>query len=160
MSQDSFIIIGQYHGMSFMSKLIKWRTWSKISHSAILSQDEKFVYEAWRKGLTKTAWENSHHKKNTRVDLYKVYCTPEEAKKAYEYYESQMGRKYDFKAIIGFILRVKWGKISDLICSELVYKGTLHFKDQLLDRIDPFKVSPGHIDISPRLTPYKTVLTP
>ena len=158
---DTYIIIAQYYGKSFISRLIRWRTWSKVSHTAALSVDEKYVYEAWhRGGAQKSPWDNQPHTKGTKVDLFKVYCTQEEADRFYNYLESHMGTKYNFKAIIGFIFRIKWMSKAAMFCSQLVFKAGLHMPRKFLKRIDPFKVSPGHIHTSPELEFYKTVYTP
>jgi uncharacterized protein YycO len=160
MDSTSFVIIGQYYGQSWMSKFIKWRTWSPISHTAALSRDEKYVFEAWRKGVQKTAWQNSHHKPGTKVDLYKVSCSEEEANRFYNYLESQTGRKYDFKAIIGFVLRLPMARLNALFCSEYIFTAALTMPKNLLERVEPYQVSPGHLNLSPLMKFYKTVYTP
>ena len=158
---EVYIIIAQYYGKSFISKLIRWRTWSKVSHSAALSFDEKWVYEAWhRGGVLKSPWDDQPHTEGTRVDLYKVYCSQEEADRFYAFLESKIGTKYDFRAILGFIFRIRLAGKFILFCSEYIFTGALQMPLELLSRIEPHKVSPGHLDTSPHLKFYKTIYTP
>ena len=155
----SYIIIAQYEGKSFISKLIKWRTWSSISHTAALSQDENFIYEAWHKGgVQKNKWEDQPHINGTVINLYKVECSPAQAEAFYAYLESKLGTKYDIKAIVGFIFRVPLEGITELFCSQYVFEAAEAAGITLLKRIKSYKVSPGHIEISPRLNTYKTLI--
>jgi hypothetical protein len=161
MEEKAYVIIAQYYGKSFISKLIKWRTWSDVSHTAALTPDEKWVYEAWHKnGVIKSKWEEQPHTPGTKVVLYKLYCTEQEAKRFYGYLEAQLGKKYDFKAIVGFVLRIPIEGFVELFCSQYVFNGTLSMGKKILKRIESFKVSPGMIELSPELHFYKTVKTP
>ena len=157
---SNYIVIGLYHGRSWMSKFIQWRTWSPISHASVFSKDLKTVWEAWPKGgVQKNDFWKGPHKSETRIDLFRVYCTEEQAKEIYEYLDGKIGSQYDWKAIVGFVLRIPMEGLVELFCSQLVFDACKESGIALLKRIESFKVSPGDLYVSPLLNYVGTIYT-
>lgn len=122
MSQASILL---FKGTSFVSRFIRWFTWSEYSHVAILFNSDGMVYESWDGvGVIKSfRWElGKSHTSGTQVDIYDFNqpLTDDEARQMREYAESQVGRKYDRMAILGFLLRKKLQSKDRLFCSEYV----------------------------------------
>ena len=172
------IIIAQYHGVSKLSRLIQWQQRSPISHSAIILGDGARVacaagrmpewlqsctlYEAWgtvvppkgrvyrRKGISKG------HTPGTRIDLYAVDCPIGQYDEVRLFLDSEVGSRYDFRALFSFITRRDRHRDGAWICSELAFAAALLYGVRLLDRIEPHAVSPGLLDLSPMLIPFGT----
>lgn len=142
------ILIGQYYGKSFFSRLIRWKTWSDITHTSAFLPDMTNVIEAWGGGVTKRYWRDGHTK-GTRIDLFEVRCTEEQAQAFYQYLWENIGKKYDLAGIFGFAFSAKTENSEKVFCSELIFSAAKHAGIVLLDRIEPYKVYPGLIQISP-----------
>jgi uncharacterized protein YycO len=144
----NYIYFASYEGKSLISRLIKWRTWSRKSHTSAFLPDLNTVIEAWDKGVRKLQW-NQGHKPGTRIDIYRVQCTEEQAIEFYTLLEQHVGIKYDFLAIAGFALRIKLQRHDRMFCSEMVFDLAKRAGIELLKRIEPYKVSPGKLDTTP-----------
>lgn len=151
------IFIGQYYGKSWLSKLIKWRTWSDVSHSSVFLPDPnnddkpgKIVIEAWRQGVVQRPW-HIGHKKGTKIKVYSVECTTIQQGEFYTWISDRVGDKYDPLALIGFVTRTHMQDSSRWICSELIFEGFLQVQMELLSRIKSYQVSPKLINIIPFL---------
>jgi hypothetical protein len=152
-----------YKGTSLVSKLIKFRTWSDYSHVSFVAGENLSgpEYEAWHIGGVQRV--NSfalNHKPGTRVDLFDIKLTPGENEGLLEFYESQLGKKYDFRAIGGFVLRLNVQDKDALFCAEYTISGFEKIKKPLLARIPAYKVPPGYIPLSPLLDYCGTIFSP
>jgi hypothetical protein len=156
------IYIGQYHGKSWTSKLIQWRTWSDISHTAAWFQLPNLdweVIEAWGGGVRRGPWLLGHTK-GTRIDVYGIEATKAQKENFRQLMLDAMGRQYDFGAILGFALRIRSQDPEKEFCSELVFSRLQQVGIHLLRGIEAYKVHPGLIGISPLLTPLFTKYSP
>lgn len=145
-------MIGLYRGKSFISKLIRWRTWSKYSHASwILDSGE--VIEAWWGGVRLKPCIDSDHTDRTQIDLFRINLTRRQREGVEEFLMAQVGKKYDFRSIAKFVSRRaevaadqdKW------FCSELVFAALASVNRAPLARVPAFKVSPGLLAVSPML---------
>jgi len=156
-------VIALYRGKSlFPSRLIEWFSWSKYSHAslAIEALDGLTIYEAWASGgVRKTrAWHDGHTR-GTRIDLYEFIdpmsdieiCAIRSAA------ESDLGRPYDFKGILSFLLRRRMQSKNALFCSEAVTLWCLS-AGRILQDTEPWKIMPGHIGMSPILRYVSSVI--
>ena len=157
-------MILQYIGKSFFpSKFIQWFTWGKYSHSAwsfceieagMLVGDIS-EYEAWAgKGVVHVPAIGLNHTKGTRIDLYdlKAKLNNKEASEGLTFLTEQIGKGYDYKGILGFILRKKsLHNPYDWFCSELVFAFLLKCGRFLLHGIKPYQVSPQMLPLCPDL---------
>jgi hypothetical protein len=172
----------QYQGKSFLSKSIRFRTWSVYSHSAILPMDKpedmswteflnrSYVYEAWidsmippRGDVKRSNGFSEMHTPNTMVDVYKIVPPPGitfDSVAARDYAESMRGTPYDFSGAFGFVTRRDGAQDpKKLFCSEYAFLYCRAGGLVLLNHIAPHKVYPGLLPLSPYLQYVQTAFT-
>jgi hypothetical protein len=158
----------QYEGISRLSQTVRFFTWNRTSHTAIELDDGR-VCEAWKSreddGVRIV---DSLHAQHTPGTVVKAYRMPELTQMQAEDFTSwligQEGKPYAFwGGITRFVTRhdpqtfdPQTFKIEDYdpkawFCSCLAFAGLMHVNFKLLDRIPPWRVSPGIINFSPRL---------
>ena len=145
------IRIAQYKGKSFISSLIKFVTWGTYSHTAIMLSDTEIV-EAWEgsnsvriiRGL------DDGHKIGTSVDIYSVELTEEQEAIFREFVAEQIGKKYDFWGIAGFLVRRSIQTKGSWFCSELFAAACIAAGAPLLNDRKPYQISPQMVISSPR----------
>ena len=154
-------MIALYRGRSWLSRAIRWRTWSVYSHAAWIDDDDGSLYEAWYpQGVRHLPDINVGHTPGTVVDLFGVVLTPEQKNGLRKWLTSQLGKPYDLWAILGFIWRLDIQDDSKWVCSELLYQGLLENGVELLASDTPAsRVSPGVFALSPFLSKKATVVT-
>jgi uncharacterized protein YycO len=150
MDEQAYIYLGQYHGISAISRLIRWRTWSEISHTAAYLPGCEEVIEAWSGGVRRRHWTEGHTP-GTQIDLYRVPCTPVRQERFYSFLTSQLNKGYDYNAILGFLGRVQSQDAAKWFCSELVFTAADKAAIVLLQNIPAYKVDPGTLNLSPLL---------
>ena len=144
-------MIALYKGTSFISRIIRWRTWSDYSHAAWVCRDGT-VIEAWVGGVRRVPGLLSQHKEDTTIELYEVAGLTEDQRDRIEaFLAAQIGKPYDYTAILGFALRKDTQNPAKWFCSELVFAGCQSAAINLLARIPPWKVSPDLLVLSPLL---------
>lgn len=143
LSNRKLPVIALYEGTSILSLIIRFRCWSRYSHAAWLCSDGS-VIEAWQRGgVRHVASVSSQHTPGTVVRIYDVPGVDRVAVESF--LTSQIGKPYDFFAILGFVfrrpfphLRPKW------FCSELVSTACDKGGVRLLNK-PAWKTSPGDI---------------
>ena len=176
-------MIGAYHGISTVSKLIEDYTWSEISHIAwhegdlprverlipgLLAtlgrsvQDGRgpIVHEAWGGGVNWKSNVGQDHEAGTVVDLYAVSLDDVQHDDLLLWLNGQVGMPFDFEAIAGFVLRKDLHSVGKWFCSALDFAGLQAVGIKLFDRIPAYKVSPGSLITSPLLIPVGSIVTP
>lgn len=154
MMNNHYIYYGQYTGISFISMLIRRFTWHKRSHSAaFFSPDEKGnfhkVIEAWHiGGVQERAWTEGHSP-GTKIDVYRVPCESTQAVVFYLTLKKEIGKKYDWLGILGFLLRSNVQNKKRWFCSELVFYAAQRAGITLLTNVEPCQVYPGMLDEVP-----------
>ena len=149
------VYVGAYYGLSLVSWGIQTATWGPISHTALIKENGN-VIESWHKGgvlLNNTPWEL--HTRKTKIGIFELtYDGTEVWEKAL----AEVGKKYDFKALMGFIPALRYFHKNDpkrWFCSELVsyacrlkgQRGTALFNSTLPHH----KVDPTRLCSSPNL---------
>ena len=130
------------------SNFIRWFTWSKYSHVGLLFSDDKIVDTTLRKGVSEKTLE--HYL--TRYKNVKICEVPNvDEAKVKEFAYSQIGKKYDWTAIVGFVARRDWTKEDNWFCSELVAVA-LHKGGVTVIRKEASRVTPEDILNSPLLS--------
>jgi hypothetical protein len=146
-----------FTGTGWISRAIRWQTRSAVNHAAIQLPNGEII-EAWEgAGVQRTTL------KSTRgIQAYTVEgMKPAQWQKAVEFAHAQVGKKYDYWAVLTFISRRKAPSNDKWFCSELVFESLQEAGVHLLRRIPPNEVSPGHLLLSPLLTPTNILpLTP
>jgi uncharacterized protein YycO len=94
----------------------------------------------------------TQHKEKTVVEVYEIVgLTDEQRARIETFLVAQIGKPYDYLAILGFMFRKPLQKPSRWFCSELVFAACQAAGIKLLARIPPWKVSPDLLAISPLL---------
>lgn len=158
----------QYEGVSRLSQCTRFFTWNRTTHTAIEFDDGR-VCEAWKSreddGVRIV---ESLHAQHTPGTLVKAYTIPQLSRLQQDIFMAwlmgQVGKPYAFwGGILRFVTRrdpqpydPQTFQIEDYnpknwFCSCLAFAGLMHVKFNLLDRIPPWRVSPGHINLSPHL---------
>ena len=143
--------IGLFRGRGTVSTLIRWQTRSKYSHAGIFISDNT-VMEAWpTKGVRiNTLLDLSD------IDFFDLETTPRQEAKIIEFFQKQMGKPYDYFGVFNFITKFPSFKpYESWFCSEIVFAALQEAGILLLRDIEPNKVSPFHISISPILKQIK-----
>ena len=138
-----------FRGRGLISALIRWQTRGAYSHAAILLPDGR-ILESWQgDGVRIKVLDDMRG-----VESYEVTgITPEQWDAAIAFAESQVGRGYDYWAVVRFIARSRMPDNERWFCSELVFDALRHAGVHLFQRIDGWAVSPGMLAISPLLSP-------
>lgn len=111
------------------SGLIRWFSWSDWSHVDFVLRDGRFLGSRLDGGVRIRP-----HDYLTPSKYRYAYVDVADPRKVYGWATSQIGKKYDWKAIVGFLPRVNWQDPERWFCSELVAQG-FELKDQpIVDR--------------------------
>ena len=136
--------IAFYRGTDLIDKLILFVCRGGYSHVAIVLNNETIIEAYPFKGVRQRQ-NISDQMKKCVVDIYEVSTTPEQDSVIHDFLKQQLGKKYDWVAILGFVLhtseegRKAYGR---WICSELVFATFRKASIKLLERINAWKVSP------------------
>ena len=152
--------IGQYKGRSLTSRIIKFVTRGEYSHTAIILDNDRIV-EAWQGSNSVRVIKSlsDGHKPGTPVDIYSVRMGSEQEREFREFIEAQIGKKYDFWGIWGFLRRKDLQRGESWFCSELFAAGCGAAGVRLLNGIPPAQVSPSMITRSGRTALIESIVT-
>jgi hypothetical protein len=171
------MLILLYKGVSPISRIIRWRTWSVYSHAAIVPSDiwrqtRRMadyltgcpLYEAWyardARGVFARTGIHVGHTPGTLIDVYEVADPFIDVAPVQQFLDLQLGKAYDLRGVLGFISRRDRAHSRDRwFCSELVFAACLHGGLELLSRIEPHRVYPGLLAVSPHLTHLGSIRT-
>jgi uncharacterized protein YycO len=146
-----------YRGTSLLSKAIKAFNWGEYSHVAALNTVTGEIIEAWHPGgVRKVTLKNHRHTPGTVVDVYRVPGSLD-AERFWTALEGEVGKKYDFKGILGFLARSKTQSDRAWFCSELVFAVAAQTGTLLL-HCPAYKVSPTLLSYSPLLVWEKEIV--
>jgi len=138
-----------FRGRGLISALIRWQTRGQYSHAALLMPDGRIV-ESWQgdgvRVKTLADWRG--------VERYTVpSMSAAQWDEALAFARAEVGKGYDYRAIVRFVSRRKMRADDRWFCSELVFAALAHAGVPLFARIEPWAVSPGLLAISPMLCP-------
>lgn len=174
------ILVALHRGRSWISALIRWQTRSVYSHASVVlvNSRESFMTaaeicddilrrrSAGNPPLGQTIYEAREfsrvcvryaHPEGEQVDLFRVSgITRHQERLIVEWLGSQVGKPYDYTMVLRFITRrqASRGESGKWFCSELVAAAFQHANLPLLERIEPWAVSPALLSLSPLLVPY------
>ena len=148
-------MIALYKGTSFLSRLIRWFTWSPYSHAAWICRDGT-VIEAWLPGGVQRVDSISiNHRPGTQVDLFDIEGLTDAQRDSIEKdLADRLGAPYDLLGLLGFLTRERMETHRAYFCSELVFTALSVAGLIPLSRVPACQVSPGLLALSPRLV-YK-----
>ena len=137
-----------FKGRGLVSWLIRWQTRSEYSHSALMLHDGSII-EAWMTKGVRQHWLNDW----CDIDVFDVHgITQEQWQAAIGYARAQIGKPYDWLAIIRFLSRFRQPDDERWFCSELVFKAMEVAGVKLLRNVRAGEVSPGMLARSPHLS--------
>lgn len=114
MSEQKQIHIEFSTGGGMISRLIRWFTWGRWSHVAIRMPEGDVIEAKEFRGVIRR--EVTYEQK----EIVSVTVTPEQYAVFETALRSQLGKSYDWRAILGFVFRRDWERTDYWICSELV----------------------------------------
>lgn len=145
--------IALFRGNGMIGKLIKWQTRGVYSHAAFMLPDGRFLEAREFRGVQfrkLSEWEG--------IDLYDVPAMEaHEWRIALSFATQRIGEKYDWLAIARFLSRRRMRSNARWFCSELVFRACQQAGVFLLDRVEPWAVSPQMLALSPLLVPAKVI---
>lgn len=129
---------------SWVLRLIMWSRWS---HSAVLDTEAAVVYDStlFHGGVRKWAYED-FKKLYPTFEAKDCQVAPSIVLDARLWLESQIHKRYDWTALIGFLFRRNWQEPDAWFCSELSETFRTLFSIPKL-RLGLWRVTPHHQDI-------------
>jgi len=139
-----------YRGRGPIAKLIQWQTRSPYSHAAILINGE--MIDAREGYGCRLRVENDEDRAADRFVLYKPLRGAAQTM-MYKFLLKQVDKDYDYTMVARFISRRQATRSTSQkwFCSELVFAAFQQAGINLLERVDPWAVSPGLLSMSPLL---------
>jgi hypothetical protein len=148
-------MIALYHGISGISRAIRFVNWSDYSHAAWITSEgsciEAWITSAWRlKGkVMESPRFDTNHTKGTKVDYFAIpTMTPEQERQITFYMRTCVGQRYDFGGVLKFLSRTPGEPNDRWFCSEVIFSACESAKIWLL-RLPAWKVFPGMLAYSP-----------
>jgi uncharacterized protein YycO len=152
--------IGLYKGHSLLNKLVRFFSRGEYNHAALIFDDDSCIEADPFKGVYfHKKYYDDIDQKNYIIKIYEIKQTPKQSKTIESFAKDQVGKKYDFRAFLGFLFyttketrkeRGKW------TCSELVFASFQKAHINLLNQVSAWKVSPSMIGFSPKLILQET----
>lgn len=154
------LYIQLHQGTSLIARCIKWQTRSKFSHASVLA-----VTPLWTADIVLESVEGigvrevpASHYKAQRADgtiaVYRVLdISPEQERQVIAFMRRELGKNYDWAAVLKFISRRRHRPDDRWFCSELVFEAFKSAGVALLHNIEGYQVSPGSLGMSSRLYP-------
>lgn len=140
-----------FRGRGVISALIRWQTRSVYSHAALLLEDGETIIEAWQgDGVRKKKLGSREN-----IDAFRV-AGGVDWPTAIAFAEAQIGKRYDYRQVFRFLSRRSGKTDEHWFCSELVFAALREGDVPLLERIEPWAVSPGLLAVSPWLSKDET----
>jgi len=127
-------------------RLVRWQTRAKYGHVAVKAPNGA-VYEALaRPGVV--CWPRGRSDK-CLADAFEIIVSAETTEQIETWLKEQVGKRYDWLALLRFISRRRWYSNDKWFCSELVFESFRQAGVELLKRCEPWEVSPGRLSQSP-----------
>jgi len=153
-------VIGLYRGISLKSRVIRRWTWGEYSHASWIEgtpEQPGEVYEAWTGGCRHLPNHHVGHRPGTVIDLFDVELTWAEHEELIRDFVQDLGKPYDYWALVGFVTHRRSEDPTKWICSEWVF-ARLKGVGVTLQRMPAWKVSPAMLAYSPLVTPAGTLV--
>lgn len=148
--RDTVIYVAAYRGVSWISRRIQWWTWSKYSHVSLARRLPDGTWrniEAWEGvGVRETDHPLSGHTPCTPVDLFAFRrpLTEVEQERLWSLALEELGKPYDYRGVLSFILRRRMQRDGAWFCSELVADKCAQVGHPLYI-CEPWRVTPGMV---------------
>jgi uncharacterized protein YycO len=142
------IALCRSHGL--VACAIRWQTRSQYSHAAILTARGVWCEATWPRVRALP-----QPPAGTDADLFEVPMTPDQERALNRFILEQLGKPYDLTMVLRFVTREQESRRSSRrwFCSELVFAAFRRAGIALLERCEPWEVSPALLSLSPLLLP-------
>jgi len=141
-----------YRGKGAGSKFIKWFTFGRFSHVSLVFDNgvgrPEEIEAIQGKGVHRQYFDATAD----NYTLFRVPCNAAQGEEAHEFASNQVGKKYDWFGIWGFVRRAFRQDPTKWFCSELVF-ATLVKIGVLLLRKKASQVNPDMLCASTVITP-------
>jgi len=158
------ILIASYSGLSWVSRLIKYRQgYSQTSHVAFYNDQTGKVLEAWQgDGVVLRDTASQGHTPGTPITLLRVAGASDVLlQSVWDDAAREIGKPYDLRGVLQF-RRTEPTHDADKnrwFCSELVSAKLATHGVRLFRRLEPFQATPAHVHVSALLTVADTLTT-
>lgn len=137
-----------YRGKGLIGQFIRWQTRGDYAHAAVQVCPNSMIEAKEGQGVRRTVVGIGEH------DAFEVPCmTADQWLGALAFLHEQLGKPYDYLGVLRFISRSPAGGRQSWFCSELVFAAALAAGVRLLERVEPWAVSPHMLSVSPLLRP-------
>lgn len=150
--------IALHRGNGIVSRLIRWQQRGEWSHASVILRSGAVIESREFIGVRQLPKLTAA--KGEFIQVFNVECTDEQADAIEAFLQKQVGKKYDYPMVFGFVSRsTKEGRDSEgkWFCSELAFDAFRAGGIHLLARIEPWEVSPPHLSYSPLATPAYSI---
>ena len=147
-----------HRGSGIVSRLIRWQQRGDWSHASVILRNGSVIESREFIGVRQLPRLTAA--KGEFIQVFNVECTDEQADAIEAFLTKQIGKRYDYPMVFGFVSRsAKEGRESGgkWYCSELAFAAFREADINLLARIEPWEVSPPHLSYSPLATPAYTI---
>lgn len=144
--RNEMIVLEFTKSKSIVARLIRLFTWSPYSHVAVVAPDGRRIEAVEFQGVI-----DSRRYRHERVDVYTMELPYELERKFFNAVESQIGKPYDYGAILGFLGRQNWQAPNKWFCSELIAWGFQKIGRQVVNTKNAWRVTPRDLALSTRL---------
>lgn len=144
-----------FKNKSFVSSTIKRFTRSPYSHCAIILDSGEVIEAREFKGVRIIKNIKEAMDEDSVVDIYDFAASDNQKMQIENFLRRQLGKGYDYLMIVGFVTRASHeGRKSTnrWFCSELVFAALENAGMVFLINLPAWKVSPGILSYSPKLT--------
>lgn len=149
------VLIALYKATSpradFIDKLISFGTRSLYTHSELIIEKDGIFNQVSVSPRDSSLREKPHIFDYDSWDYFEINSNKLDETKLKEFCNSKIGTKYDWIALLGFIVRLKINLTDRLICSEFVTEAVLQSGVQLFNCSKSFMVSPAMLGDNPLL---------
>ena len=137
-------------GKSLISRFIQWFTWGDYGHVEHVLRDGSVISAEFWSGVTH--YPVGHPVPKGSQD-FTVELTDDQCDRLESFLRAQVGKGYDWSALLGFVARSDWQARSRWFCSELEAAAYQAAGKPLLRTDVSYRVSPSMLSLSPYLTP-------
>ncbi len=143
-----------YQENDLLGKIIKFFTRGIYVHCSVILPDNTVIDAKPFNGVIKHNCLNDTIKKDAILTIFDVQTTPEQDIIIVDFLNKQVGKKYDWWSVFGFILYTteegrknynKW------FCSELIFATFNKVNISLLERAEAWKMTPTTLSYSSKL---------
>ncbi len=131
-----------YKPTNLFGKLICWQTRSQYCHVANLINGDTIIEAIEGKGVIKRNAENTDFE---IADLYEISPAPSliQVHSIQNWLNEQIGKKYDWLAVLRFLSRRRFYNNRKFFCSELAFEAFMQAGIYLLCNTEAWEASPG-----------------